>query len=170
MEDPSDPTRRVVFYTPPAEFCGIDYFWYRVTTNPPFIPDPNSPDPNNPDPLFLPETDIGFVRIVQEPCTGGKQDIHDLANYPPQSVTEPTVAPTPPPAGAADVIVIQGVSAASQLNELSWTNMVLQLVDPSSTSPSEAFLRVWGVRQAGVSLYDSDGAGVPYATFYDIHP
>ena len=170
VEDPSDPTRRVVFYTPPAEFCGIDYFWYRVTTNPPFIPDPNSPDPNNPDPLFLPETDIGFVRIVQEPCTGGKQDIHDLANYPPQSVTEPTVAPTPPPAGAADVIVIQGVSAASQLNELSWTNMVLQLVDPSSTSPSEAFLRVWGVRQAGVSLYDSDGAGVPYATFYDIHP
>ncbi len=170
VEDPSDPTRLMVLYTPPSEFCGIDYFEYEIETDPPFVPDPNSPDPDNPDPLFFPVTDTAFVRILQESCTNGQQDIHNLANYPPQSVAEPPVAPTPPAPNAVDVIMLSVLSPATQLNRVSWTNLVLMLADPSSTSPGEAFFRVWGVREAGVSLYGSDPNGVPYAIFYDIHP
>lgn len=170
VPDPNNPGQLVVEYIPPPEFCGIDFFYYEVSTDPPFVPDPDSPDPDNPDPLWLPETDTGLVRITESVCAGGTRSIVDLPNYPPQSVTEPTIPPTPPVAGAPDVIALDGFSVASQLNSLSWTAVELDLIDPLSTAPNEAFWRIWGVREAGASLYDDCSDGSPCAIFYDAHP
>ena len=170
VDDPNNPGTDVVQYTPPAEFCGIDYFYYEVTTVPPIVPDPDSPDPDNPDPLWLPESTTGLVRITQQSCSGGARPIQDLPNYPPESVTEPTLPPTPPVPGAAALLALDGLVTGRRLEYVSWEGMELTLVDPFATAPGEAFFRVWGVREAGASLYDTCEDGNPCAVFYDVHP
>ena len=152
VDDPANPDAgQVVLYTPPAEFCGVDVFQYEIVTVPPVL-----------DPPVDPEAATARVRIVQQGCT------NSLTVCPPcyESVTEPTVPATPPvPPYGTDVMVLNDV-AGSLVDSFSWSNLQLTLSDTASTSPQEAFLRVWLSSDAGVPT-DPDSTPPP---FFDVHP
>ena len=154
VDDPNNPApdaNQVVLYTPPADFCGVDVFEYEIETIPPVL-----------DPPVVLEIATARVQIVQQGCTNA------LTVCPPcyESVTEPTVPATPPvPPYSNDVMVINDV-AGSLVDSFSWSGLQLTLADTASTSPQEAFLRVWLSSEAGVPI-DPNSTPPP---FFDVHP
>ena len=152
VPDPANPGGDlVVIYTPPADSCGVDVFEYEIITDPPAG-----------DPPVDPQTDTARVRIVQRACT------NSVTVCPPcyESITEPTLPPTPPqPPYGSDVIVLTDSPGAS-FDSFSWLDLELTVTDASSTSPEEAFFRIWLTDAIG---NPTDPNAVP-PPFIDVHP